>query len=94
MDRPPDAAREPCPRFARHHLGATPMCSFSCPNFDMEREHCLRLQAECVPGRPGCVLRANSVFAVPWEERLRERQLQRETEQPSRENRRSQGRSE
>ena len=33
----------------------------------------MRVQAECVPGQPGCVLRANSRFLVPVEERLRER---------------------
>lgn len=33
----------------------------------------MRVQAECVPGRPGCVLRANSRFLVPVEERLRQR---------------------
>ena len=47
--------------------------SFSCPHFEMEREFCMRVQAECVPGRPGCVLQQNSVFAVPVEDRLRER---------------------
>lgn len=48
--------------------------SFSCSNFDMDREYCLRLRTDCVPGRPGCVLRHNSVFAVPAEERLREKE--------------------
>ncbi len=52
--------------------------SFSCPHFDMERSYCMRVQAECVPGRPGCVLRANSRFLVPVEERLRQRQAQSE----------------
>ncbi len=33
----------------------------------------MRTDKDCVPGRPGCVLRENSVFAVPVEERLRER---------------------
>jgi hypothetical protein len=44
--------------------------SFSCPHFDFDREGCWRLDKPCVPGRPGCVLRGNSVFAVPVEERL------------------------
>jgi hypothetical protein len=47
--------------------------SFSCPNFDMDNDSCMRLQAACVPGRPGCVLAKNSVFAIPAEERLREK---------------------
>jgi hypothetical protein len=49
------------------------MSSFSCPHFEMENEHCLRLHTDCVPGRPGCVLYQSSVFAVPVEQRIRER---------------------
>ena len=30
----------------------------------------MRVCKPCVPGQPGCVLRNNSVFAVPVEERL------------------------
>jgi hypothetical protein len=52
--------------------------SFSCPNFDMERDYCMRLHADCVPGRPGCVLARNSVFAVPPEERLRAKEEAKE----------------
>lgn len=33
----------------------------------------MRVHADCVPGRPGCVLRANSRFLVPVDERLRQR---------------------
>ena len=47
--------------------------SFSCPHFRLDDEHCARLKTDCVPGRRGCVLEGNSVFAVPVEERLRER---------------------
>ena len=47
--------------------------SFSCPHFRLDDEHCVRLKTDCVPGRRGCVLEGNSVFAVPVEERLRER---------------------
>jgi len=50
------------------------MSSFSCPHFDMPREYCVRLQTDCVPGRPGCVLSKNSVFAVPAEDRIREKE--------------------
>ena len=44
--------------------------SFSCPHFDIARNFCLRLGTECVPGRPGCVLGKNSIFAVPPAERV------------------------
>lgn len=47
--------------------------SFSCPHFDVERDHCLRLKTDCVPGRKGCVLDVSS-FAVPAEVRVRERE--------------------
>jgi len=46
--------------------------SFSCPHFDINRDYCLRLKTDCVPGRPGCVL-TGCTFAVPIEQRLRER---------------------
>ena len=51
------------------------MSSFSCPHNDMEHDYCMKVRAACVPGRPGCVLRNNSVFAVPVEERIRAREL-------------------
>jgi hypothetical protein len=44
--------------------------SFSCPHFDYDRDGCWRLGKPCVPGRPGCVLRSNSVFKIPAKERL------------------------
>jgi hypothetical protein len=52
-----------------------PVSSFSCPHL-VDREHaCRRLRMVCMPGRPGCVLRDNSVFAIPVEQRLREGEL-------------------
>jgi hypothetical protein len=45
--------------------------SFSCPHFELERDDCLRLKTDCVPGRRGCVLGSKAVFAVPAEERVR-----------------------
>ena len=48
--------------------------SFSCPHFRPDDEHCLRLNTDCVPGRRGCVLEGKSVFAVPAEVRVRERE--------------------
>jgi len=50
------------------------MSSFSCPHFEMERESCMRLKTDCVPGRPGCVLCNTSVFAIPAEVRIREKE--------------------
>ena len=51
--------------------------SFSCPHFDPNRDFCLRLNTECVPGRKGCVLEGKTVFAVPVEERLREKEREK-----------------
>lgn len=45
--------------------------SFSCPHFRPDDEYCLRLKTDCVPGRSGCVLGKNVVFATPVEERIR-----------------------
>ncbi len=47
------------------------MGSFSCPHYDLEHDFCMRVRTDCVPGRPGCVLCGNSVFAFPVEERIR-----------------------
>ncbi|MCX6943450.1 MAG: hypothetical protein NT173_01570 [Opitutales bacterium] len=48
--------------------------SFSCPHFRPDDDHCLRLETDCVPGRRGCVLQGRAEFAVPAEERVRERE--------------------
>ena len=48
--------------------------SFACPHFAPDTDSCLRLRCECVPGRPGCGIAKDSSFAVPWEERLKEKQ--------------------
>jgi hypothetical protein len=53
------------------------MSSFSCPHFDLANDWCLRLDADCVPGRRGCVLSGRARFVVPAEERVREREAQR-----------------
>lgn len=63
-------------KVARRAVGysvATTM-SFSCPHFDPERDFCTRLKTDCVPGRTGCVLAGKTVFAVPAEERVREKE--------------------
>ncbi|GAB4130455.1 MAG: hypothetical protein Kow0040_08290 [Thermogutta sp.] len=64
------------------------MTSFSCPHFDMEREFCLRLRTDCVPGRRGCVLANTSVFAIPAEERLRDAEEAKRRKEWDDENRR------
>lgn len=51
--------------------------SFSCPHFEPDQDFCHRLNTDCVPGRPGCVLGAGSVFAVPVEERIRAKEEER-----------------
>jgi hypothetical protein len=51
--------------------------SFSCPHFEVCEDYCRRLKTDCVPGRPGCVLPGTSVFAVPVEERIREKERER-----------------
>ena len=58
------------------------MSSFSCPHYDDEHDICQRVGDLCVPGRPGCVLFKNSVFAVPWEERLAAKRLERAQDVP------------
>jgi hypothetical protein len=56
------------------------MSSFSCPHFDAEKDFCVRLRTDCVPGRPGCVLCQNSTFAIPVEQRIREKAEARQRE--------------
>ncbi|MBL9210567.1 MAG: hypothetical protein JNL92_08850 [Opitutaceae bacterium] len=51
--------------------------SFSCPHFEPDQDFCHRLKTDCVPGRPGCVLGAGSVFAVPVEERIRAKEAEK-----------------
>ena len=48
--------------------------SFACPHYRAEDDFCTRLKVDCVPGRRGCVLEENTVFAVPAEVRVRERE--------------------
>lgn len=50
------------------------MGSFSCPFKKVKERYCMRLDAECVPGRPGCVLPDDTNFNVDWEERLEKRE--------------------
>jgi hypothetical protein len=49
------------------------MSSFSCQYIDSKESFCLRLNKDCIPGRPGCVLKGRFVFAVPAEKRIEEK---------------------
>ena len=65
------------------------MSSFSCSHLEIESDYCLRLRTDCVPGRPGCVLSKNSVFAVPVEERIRAKAEARQEARQGERNRQS-----
>jgi hypothetical protein len=53
----------------------------------MENDYCQRLHTDCVPGRPGCVLCQNSVFAIPVEQRIREKAESKQRERDKQERR-------
>ncbi len=57
--------------------------SFFCPHFDAATDQCMRLKCECIPGRPGCVLRGKVTFAVPAEERIAKRAKPRAKRPPA-----------
>lgn len=46
--------------------------TFYCKNFDCNLSLCNKLHAECIPGRPGCVLEGKVKFSETIEERLQE----------------------
>ena len=57
------------------------MSTFTCSHHNVPEDWCQLLKTDCVPGRPGCVLRGKSVFLFPVEERIREKeQARRERE--------------
>ena len=47
------------------------MSSFSCPHLNTETDFCIKLNVDCVPGRKGCVLNRKFQFAIPAEERVK-----------------------
>jgi len=51
--------------------------TFTCAHFDPANDWCVLLKTDCVPGRPGCILRGKSQFIVPVEERIREAEQRR-----------------
>lgn len=48
------------------------MSSFSCQYIDKNESFCIKLKTDCIPGRPGCVLRGRFNFAVPANKRVEE----------------------
>ena len=48
------------------------MSTFTCSHHNVPEDWCLLLKTDCVPGRPGCVLRGKSEFLFPAEERIRD----------------------
>jgi len=46
--------------------------TFYCKNFDCNLSICNKLHAECIPGRPGCVLEGKVKFSETIEEQLKE----------------------
>jgi len=59
------------------------MSSFSCPHLDSEKDFCIKLNVDCVPGRKGCVLTRKFQFAVPAKERIKIRQRQKSNDKHS-----------
>ncbi|OKY75335.1 MAG: hypothetical protein BM485_08680 [Desulfobulbaceae bacterium DB1] len=46
--------------------------TFSCKNYDYNTDKCLKLHAECVPGRRGCVLEGRVAVSEELRKRLDE----------------------
>ncbi len=44
--------------------------TFSCKNFDFNAENCMKLNSDCIPGRPGCVLEGKVKFSETIEKKL------------------------
>jgi hypothetical protein len=53
------------------------MSSFSCQFIDKNETFCVRLKTDCVPGRPGCVLKGRFIFAIPANKRVEENKKQK-----------------
>jgi hypothetical protein len=54
------------------------MSSFSCPHLNQVNNNCVRLNKDCIPGRPGCMLQNKAVFVVSAEKRINERKAEKE----------------
>jgi hypothetical protein len=58
--------------------------TFSCKNFDFNTENCMKLNADCIPGRPGCVLEGKVRFSEEIEKRLQDLAAAKETREKRR----------
>jgi hypothetical protein len=58
--------------------------TFSCKNFDFNAENCMKLDSECIPGRPGCVLKGKVKFSEDIEKRLKELEAETASKKKSR----------
>lgn len=46
--------------------------TFSCKNYDFGTDGCTKLHADCIPGRPGCVLEGKVKVSEKLAARLQE----------------------
>jgi hypothetical protein len=51
--------------------------TFSCPHYDLNAEGCRKLRLECIPTRPGCVLKGKIEVSPDIERRLEEAGIRR-----------------
>jgi len=52
--------------------------TFSCKNFDFNAENCMKLNTDCIPGRPGCVLEGKVKFSEDIEQKLQKLAAEKE----------------
>jgi hypothetical protein len=52
--------------------------TFSCKNFDFNLENCMKLNTDCIPGRPGCVLVGKVKFSEDIEKKLQDLKAEKE----------------
>jgi hypothetical protein len=58
--------------------------TFSCKNFDFNAENCMKLNTDCIPGRPGCVLEGKVKFSEDIEKKLKDLESERKKRKKSR----------
>jgi hypothetical protein len=58
--------------------------TFSCKNFDLNAENCMKLNTDCIPGRPGCVLEGKVTFSEDIEKKLKDLESERYERKKSR----------
>ncbi len=52
--------------------------TFSCKNYDYNKDECLKLHSECIPGRPGCVLEGRVALSDELEKRIQQLEAERQ----------------